>query len=87
MPDDTNELLLELQTRARVAHDLAVMLVSLRTEDGWRADALIDDCLDRLQRQLSLLIRGVNAMCPHTPARGVQPDVKMSDASALKAQT
>jgi hypothetical protein len=85
MPDDSSDLLLELETRVHVAHDLAVMLVAFRTEDGWRADALVDECLDRLQRHLQLLTCTAEAMRRDQCSRAEHAVVELPGVAALNA--
>ncbi len=71
MTHDAGDRLIELQTRTRLARDLAGVLSASRTEHGWPSDGLIDECLDRLCRQIDLLGLLAANMGQNDPVRHV----------------
>jgi hypothetical protein len=61
-PDDAADLVLQLQTRARVAHDLGQLLLDCRSQEGSTDHGMADEYLDRLTHQLHLLLRSTETL-------------------------
>ena len=61
-PDPTTDLVLQLQTRARVAHDLGQLLLACRSLEEAGDHGMADEYLDRLNYQLHLLLRSTETL-------------------------
>ena len=55
MGNTTEDVLFEAHVRVRVARWLVDLLCAQRTDHGWSMAEAVDDCLQRLSRQLDLL--------------------------------
>ena len=62
MSDHAADLVLQLQTRARVAHDLGQLLCACRSQGESADHGMADEYLDRLNYQLLLLLRSTETL-------------------------
>jgi hypothetical protein len=73
-PDHTADFVLQLQTRARVAHDLGQLLCACRSQGESADHGMTDEYLDRLNYQLRLLLRSTETLSAgDAAARGGRP--------------
>jgi hypothetical protein len=78
MPDHSADLVLQLQTRARVAHDLGQLLLACRSEEESGDHGMADEYLDRLNYQLHLLLRSAETLSAGERAAFGSPPIALA---------